>query len=404
MRARLTRFVGAAIDALPEPLAIKLNPAKYGYTSRDVPPPPQPPATPVRLYVAPVNFAGQGYEWARSAERLPGVGAVSMHYTVPGDFGFAGDSIVPVNVFARSRRWQRAQFERVASEFTHVLIEAERPIFGSLFQNDPVAEVRALRERGVIVGMVSHGSDLRLPSRHKQLDEWSPFHDEDWADMPVLEAQALDHRRVLAAIDAPVFISTSDLALDWPSAHLLPVVVDPEPWQGGRAPLNRDVPVVVHAPSKAHIKGSHLIDPILRQLDAEGHIEYRRIEDVPASEMPALICDADIVLEQFRIGNYSRAAVEALAAGRVVVGHVHAQVRDHVAQMTGQTVPVVEATPPLLRALILDIIADRERYQEIAAAGPEFARIVHNGDYSANVLGEHLLGIRFKDDDRVTTS
>lgn len=401
LRTRLTRLAGAAIDALPEPLAIKLNPAKYGFTSRDIPAPPQAPATHVRLYVAPVNFAGQGYAWARAAERLPGVGAVSMHYTVPGDFGFAGDSIVPVNVFAKSRNWQRAQFERVASEFTHVLIEAERPIFGSLFQNDPVAEARALRDRGVIVGMVSHGSDLRLPSRHKQLDEWSPFHDEDWTDVPALEAQALEHRRVLAAIDAPVFISTSDLALDWPSAQLLPVVVDPEPWQGGPDPLAREIPVVVHAPSKAHIKGSHLIDPILQQLDAEGHIEYRRIEGVPAAEMPALICDADIVLEQFRIGNYSRAAVEALAAGRVVVGHVHAQVRDHVAQVTGQTVPVVEATPHTLRTLILDIVSQRERYREIAAAGPAFARAVHNGDYSAQVLGEHLLGVRAEGDEGV---
>lgn len=389
--AALKRAVGRGIDLLPEPLALRLNPAKYGYRSGDIPRPPTAPTAPVRLYIGPVNFAGQGHAWARAAELLPGVGAVNMNYTVPGDFGFDSDNVVPASVFHHSKKWQRAQFERVASGFTHVLVEAERPLFGTLFDEDPAAEVAALRARGVTVAMVSHGSDLRLPSRHRQLDEWSPFHD-DWELIPVLEAQAMRHRRVLTEVGTPVFVSTSDLLLDWPEARLLPVVVDPQLWEGGQPPLQRDIPVVVHAPSKALVKGSHLVDPIMTGLAAEGLIEYRRIEGVPSSEMPALITNADIVLEQFRIGNYSRAAIEALAAGRVVIGHVHDQVRDHVFAETGHRVPVVEANPAELRGVIEAILADRARYRDIAAAGPVFARAVHDGGLSAQVLGETLFG------------
>ena len=388
----LKRAVGRGIDLLPEPIAIRLNPAKYGYRSADIPRTPSAPSTPVRLYIAPVNFAGQGYAWARASERLPGVGAVNMNYTVPGDFGFESDNVVPARVFHHSKKWQRAQFEWVASEFTHVLVEAERPIFGTLFGGDPVAEVAALRARGVTVGMVSHGSDLRLPSRHRLLDEWSPFHDEDWDLIPVLEEQARQHRHVLSRAGAPVLVSTSDLLLDWPEARLLPVVVDPSAWEGGSAPLHRRVPVVVHAPSKARVKGSHLVDPVMTELAAEGLIEYRRIEGVPAAEMPALIRDADIVLEQFRIGNYSRAAIEALAAGRVVIGHVHEQVREHVFAETGHRVPVIEASPAQLREVIESILSDRARYREVAATGPGFVRAVHDGAFSAQVLGETLLG------------
>ncbi|MEB4615423.1 glycosyltransferase [Leucobacter sp. M11] len=357
----------------------------------DIPQPSPIPDSQVRLYIAPVNFAGQGWEWARAAERITGVGATSMHYTVPGDFGFPGDTVVPVAVFSRSKRWQRAQFDRVSTNYSHVLIEAERPIFGTLFGEDPVREARALRARGITVGMVSHGSDLRLPSRHRDTDQWSPFHDEDWEEIPRLERQARNHRRVLSDIGAPVFVSTSDLMLDWPEAKLLPVVVDLEPWSSGEPPLLRTVPVVLHAPSKARIKGSQLIDPVLTALHDDGKIEYRRVEGIPAQEMPEHVRDADIVLEQFRIGNYSRAAVEALAAGRVVIGHVHDQVRDHVLMETGCELPVVEATPDTLRAVLEDILDRREPFREIAAHGPAFARSVHDGNFSASVLREHLL-------------
>ncbi|MGR4009499.1 glycosyltransferase [Leucobacter sp. 1207-22] len=393
MITQAKRIVGALIDALPERLAVRLNPAKYGYAWNDVPQPPEAPQTPVRLYIAPVNFAGQGWEWARAAEMLPGVGAVSMHYLVPGDFGFPGDNIVPVNVFARSRSWQRDQFERVASSFTHVLIEAERPIFGSLFGGDVVAEVHALQGRGVKVGMISHGSDLRLPSRHRELDKWSPFHDVEWREIDVLERQATAHREVLAAISAPVFVSTSDLVEDWPAAQLLPVVVEPTAWQGGNAPLRNRVPVVLHAPSKAHIKGTHLVEPLLQRLHVAGLIEYRQVQGIPAAEMPAHVKQADIVVEQFRIGCYSRAAVEGLAAGRVVVGHVHDQVREHVREVTGRTLPIVEATPETLEEVLHDMMTNRERFQEVAAAGPRFASEIHDGRFSAQVLARAFLEI-----------
>ena len=369
---------------------MRLNPVKYGFRAADIPEPPVAPETDVRLYVAPVNFAGQGYAWARSAELLPGVGAVSMQYVSGTSFGFAIDNAVPVSVFAKSTRWQKKQFNTVTTGFTHVLIEAERSIFGSLFGESPVREVAELRRNGLSVAMVSHGSDLRLPSRHRELDEWSPFHDDDWDLIPVLEAQALRHRAILAELDAPVFVSTPDLLLDWPGATWLPVVVDPAMWAGGTTPLQRDVPVVVHAPSNARIKGSALIDPVLGDLADRGLIEYIRIEGVPSDQMPDLYRNADIVVEQFRIGNYSRAAVEAMVAGRIVIGHVHEQVREHVLAETGEELPVVQATPATLGAVIEEVLNRREHYQALALRGSSFARRVHDGRASAEALRSFL--------------
>jgi Glycosyltransferase len=382
--------VSSVLGMLPERVQMRVNPAKYGFGPAAVPAPPRPPATPIRLYIAPVNFAGQAFRWARAAERLDGVGAVSMQYRLADDFGFPSDNPVPVDVFVRSHRWQKAQFDAVSRGFTHVIVEAGRPVFGSLFGQSVPREVAALRAAGVRVALLSHGSDLRLPSRHREIDKWSPFIGDEWDQVDALERQAVAHRDILTAVDAPVFVSTPDLLLDWPGATWLPVVIDPADWRSPLVPLERRVPVVVHAPSKSVVKGSDLIEPIVRRLAARGLIEYRRFSGVPAAEMPALIADADIVLEQFRIGTYSVAAVEAMAAGRVVVAHVHDQVRKHVVDTTALDVPVVQATPDDLENTLLDMLERRDRYRRIAAVGPAFVDAVHDGAASARVLSGFL--------------
>lgn len=369
---------------------MRLNPKKYGFTSKDVPAPVQAPHADIRVYIGPVNSAAQGYRWARAAELLPGVGAVSMQHRTARDFGFPADYALPTKIFSSSRRWQKAQLKAVTRGFTHVMIESQRPLFAGLFDHDLEREVEALRAAGLSVAMLCHGSDVRLPSRHAQLDEWSPFGSGEWDRTPALEKKALEARRLLAAIGAPVFVSTPDLLLDWPEAQWLPTVVDPELWRCSDPLLERSVPVVLHAPSNPVVKGSALIEPVMDKLVGEGLVEYRRVEGVQSSEMPAHYAAADIVLEQFRMGNYSVTSEEAMASGRLVIGHVHDQVRDHVRISSGLDVPVVEATPASLEAVLRDILADRARYRAIAAQGMEFVDALHDGRASAAVLEPFL--------------
>jgi len=388
--AWLSRSFDALVARVPEGVALRVNPAKYGFSPGEVPSPPAAPRAAVRLYIAPVNSAGQGYLWARAAERLPGVAAVNMYYTRRGGYGFPADNPVPLAVFSNSRAWQDRQFEAVAAGFTHVIVESGRSVFGGKFDLSPLREVEELRARGVRVGMLAHGSDLRLPSRHCGLDEWSPFHDPAWSDVPALEEGALRFRALLERSGAPVFVSTPDLLLDWPAARWLPVVVDPARWQAHGEPLRRDRPVVLHAPTHAVIKGSDLIEPALLRMHEEGVIDYRRVAGIPAAQMPALYAAADIVLEQFRIGTYSVTAVEAMAAGRVVVAHVHDQVRAHVHRAHGLHVPVVNATIDSLETVLREVIERPEHFRGVAAGGPGYVRAVHDGTASAEVLRDFL--------------
>jgi hypothetical protein len=374
---------------LPESWKLRLVPTTMGYRASEVPPPVAVPDEPIRLLIAPANYAGQGFEWARAAERLPGVGARNLTITRPGSPDFASDASVSETVAVRSAGWIRRQVEAV-ERFTHVLYEAERPMLGGLVGGDIRREVEQLAGAGLRIGFVSHGSDLRLPSRHAELDPWSPFRDADWDLLPVLEQVASQNSAFLREQDGPVFVSTPELIIDHPGAVWLPAVVDPERWRADRPPLGGGRPVVLHAPTNEVIKGSLLIEPHVTPLHDRGAIEYRRLRGVAASEMPAAIAASDIVLEQFRLGIYSVAAVEAMAAGRIVVGHVSPQVRAHVRSVSGIDVPIVQATPDTIEDVLLAIIADPHSYGELAARGPSFVRAVHDGALSAEVLAPFL--------------
>src|SRR5205085_10962819 len=155
--------------------------------------------------------------------------ATSMSLDRPG-LTFPGDYAVPVPVY-RSYPWQREQATAVRRTYTHVLVEAMRPILGTRYGDDARKDLDWLRSKGLSVAVVAHGSDIRLGSRHRELYPHSPWHDEEWEYGRRLEAQAHRLGSIAHAFDGPVFVTTPDLLDFAPDASWLPAVIDLTPWQ-----------------------------------------------------------------------------------------------------------------------------------------------------------------------------
>lgn len=356
---------------------------------------PSPPTAdeskPIRLFIAPANYAGQGYRWARAVETNPLVSARNMVYAEINPFGFAVDFPVRWRTVTHSRRWQRNQLLALTTDFTHVLVEAQFPPLGGMFHEDVLKQVTALRSRGTKVAMLCHGSDIRLPSRHRELEQWSPFVNDDWVPVEKLEVVMLKNRRLLDVVNAPTFVSTPGLLLDVPYAHFLPVVIEPAFWQTQNEIFTSPQLKVVHIPSNPLVKGTaEILDAMLR-LEQAGIIEYTQIVGVSHEQMPEIYGNCDIVLDQFRLGDYGVAACEAMAAGRIVVSHVSDQAREVVKQQTGIELPIVEANIDNLESVLLEISAHRDLYRKHASLGPAFVNAIHNGQYSRKVLEAHFL-------------
>lgn len=350
---------------------------------------PVPPPTPVRLLIGPANFAGQGWEWARAVERdLEGVGATA--FMLGRDrLAFEADWVVAPEAWVNPW-WQRQQTRDVMAGWTHVLSEALKPVLGTRYGNDVSGEAKRMRRRGIRVGLVAHGSDARLPSRHADNHAWSPFRDaEDWDVVPRLEERVARHQRIYAAHHArgdAVFVTTPDLLDDLPYATWLPVVVEVDRWRTEAALLERERPRILHIPSNPRMKGTTAIDPVLRALHDEGVVEYVRLEGIEPDEMPAHIADVDLVLDQVALGAYGAMAVQAMAAGRVTLAHVSARNRARLPQDP----PVVEVTPDTLDAVVRGLVTDRAAARVVAAQGPAYAVAWHDGHHASTVLAPWL--------------
>lgn len=386
-RTSLPRWVNASIDAIadaPDSWIGRLAARRLGS--------PAPAGTvsvtrfadlPSRVLIAPVNYSGQGTAWARALEHHdPSISARNMAIDVPGGFSFEADLVVPQGTYHNDADWQRRQFA-AAARATHVLVEAEEPPFGRLLGRSVAAQVGALAERGVNTAFLAHGTDVRLPSSHMVRQKWSHY-----ADPAIFapRAETIAQRNIDFLLDSgrPLFVSTPDLLVDLPSATWCPVVVDAARWASEReehaGPLR-----VAHAPSVGTVKGTDLVLPALTKLVADGIISLDIVHGVASAEMPAVFARADIVLDQFRVGSYGVAACEAMASGCIVIGHVTSDVRSEIARQTGRELPIVEATPETIEA-VLRGLAEDPRLSATREAGRDFISAVHSGTRSAEVL------------------
>lgn len=387
-RFRVARALAPLHRAVPAPLRER---ALRAVPDEALPVPP-PAATP-RLLIGPTNTAGQARQWARAVEReLPGSFAASTAFEGRTGFAFPADQRIPLARYRWSAAWARAQRAAVVAGYSHVLVESGREPFGDAAGVSPRRQLEALRDAGLRVGLVFHGSDIRRPSAHRERVPHSPFLDRGWDMTALFELRSRENAALAARLDVPVFVTTPDLLHDLPDAGWLPVVVDPAPWSAeDRAPaFARARPVVVHAPSVGRFKGSGFIDPVLRRLEAEGLIEYRRATGVPSAEMPALYGGADIVIDQVVMGIYGVAAIEAMNAGRLVVGHVSDHTRGVVRDRAGWEVPVLEATPETLETVLRDALRDPAAVRPMIEQGRRFAAEVHDGTYAVGVLRDFL--------------
>jgi len=343
------------------------------------------PASRVHLLVGPANFAGQGWAWGRAAERLLDGVSTQVFAFEKGAYDFEVDVRVPVAVY-RSRPWQLQQEALVRDEVTHLLIEALRPITGTLHGGDCSGEVPLFRSMGKQVALVCHGSEVRNPSRHAREYPYSPFGDPDDDLVAALQRQADRLGAIANSFDGPVFVSTPDLLDDVHQGIWLPLVIDVPRWRTEAPVLERERPVLLAAPTHSRLKGVEALESVLDELDASGLVEVRRLPRMEPHEMPAHIADADIVLDQFLVGSYGVMAVQGMAAGRVVLGHIDGRVRARI----DRDVPLVESTVSTFRQTVDEVLADRPRFQAVAAAGVGFAQEVHDGRRAASVLSTFL--------------
>ena len=341
------------------------------------------------LAIGPANYAGQAHAWAGAVARhLPARSWSFSHQPLrPGGFQFDVDVMVGRYSY-RNPLLRRLRTRRFFADASHVAVDGFKPFFHLRQGGKLAGEVAQLARAGKRVALISHGTDTRSPEGHRDrvADSYFREGDADW--LAAVSSSSRANREYAESSGVPVFYSTPDLGHDLPFGTWLPVCIDVDAWEWDGELLERERPRVLHLPSRRNppIKGSRHIEPVLDELHEAGIIERVQVPSaVPHSQVRDLVRGSDVVIDQVLAGFYGVAAVEAMAAGRVVIGGLQ-----DVQGLMPEMPELVEATPATVREAVLRTLEDREALRAAARRNQAFVRRWHDGRESAARLAGFL--------------
>lgn len=136
---------------------------------------------------------------------------------------------------------------------------------------------------------------------------------------------------------------------------------------------DREVPIVLHAPSNPRAKGTKYVLEAVEQLRREGiKFEFVLIEQMPNARLRQLLTDADIVVDQLFGLTIATLALESMATGNVVLANLEASY-SHVPS----DCPVVKVTMDTLADQLGKVILDRDLRRRLACVGRKYVEKYH---------------------------
>ncbi|MEA1952258.1 MAG: glycosyltransferase, partial [Planctomycetota bacterium] len=146
-------------------------------------------------------------------------------------------------------------------------------------------------------------------------------------------------------------------------------------------------PLLVHSASSTARKGTDAVLAAVERLKDTfpGGFDFELIHGVSHHRSLEMVRRCDLFIDQFAAGSYGLAAVEAMALGKPVVGHVMPGLRKRLPS----DLPIVEATQDSLAEVLASLIAAPHRRTHLGRQGRSFARRYHDAVSIARELGRH---------------
>lgn len=149
---------------------------------------------------------------------------------------------------------------------------------------------------------------------------------------------------------------------------------------------DRESPLIVHAPSKRSNKGTDYVLAAIERLLGEGiAFEFRLIERTPNKKVRDVLRQSDIVIDQLYSDTVATLALEALAAGNVVL----ARYLPHWVRI-GSDCPVVNVNAETLADKLREVIMNRPLRRELAQAGRGYVQKHHSHVHVAQEILDWL--------------
>lgn len=244
-----------------------------------------------------------------------------------------------------------------------------------------------LKAMGNAVYFHFRGSEIRLGSLFKQLTPHN-YVDEQKAfaagmPFPFNEKLQIHFRDFICGVCDDCFVTDPELQSYVPNAPIVPRAIDCNTLETSDSVSDQSQPLVVHAPSRRGVKGTDYVMHAVDQIKKEGYeFRFKLVENMTHSDAMSVYQQADIIIDQLRIGWYGVLAVEGMALGKAVVSYIRHDLRHYLPYPA----PLAIANPDNVVDVMRFLLENPKERQRIGKAGADFVKDYHSSDKIASML------------------
>lgn len=147
-------------------------------------------------------------------------------------------------------------------------------------------------------------------------------------------------------------------------------------------------PLVVHCPSNSAIKGTDAVLRTVEKLRSRYQFDFRMIHGMPRQDALDMMASCDVYLDQFTIGAYGLAALEAMAFGKPTLCYI----KPSLIGAYPSDMPIVNASQDNLAGVLESLLRDGLFRQNIGRRSRAYVEEYHD----AYKIARQVLGI-YKD-------
>lgn len=245
----------------------------------------------------------------------------------------------------------------------------------------------ALKAAGKVIVFHFRGTEARLDSDFRDRNPHH-YHDDPEHKGILNKFPEKTQRKfidLVTAISDIVFVVDPELLTYVPSAKILERCIEIDDWPMVGVKENKK-PLIVHAPSRRHIKGTKFILDAVSQLHRENYsFDFKLVEGLSNSEAREWYKKADIIIDQLRIGWYGVLAVEAMALGKPVVSYI----REDLVTRLGDEMPLANANPSNIHDVLRDLLGSFEKRKLLSTRARDYVEKTHDSNMIARRLAKH---------------
>jgi hypothetical protein len=201
----------------------------------------------------------------------------------------------------------------------------------------------------------------------------------------------------IRAVADGIFVTDAELQTYVPEATVVPRVLEESEWPfiGVKT---KDRPIIVHAPSRRTVKGTPAFLRAIERMRAEGReFDLRLVENMSHAKASQVYREADLIVDQLRIGWYGVLATEAMALGKPTIAYI----RDDLWQAHGTNMPVINANPDTIYDVMSSAISDKAFLADKAVASRRYFLDTHSSDVVCRRLAKIYEDTPYKEVDWV---